>query len=48
MLVTEFDDEAGRPEEESSYDDVVGWLAYEAGERESYERGRPRVPVGVK
>lgn len=45
----ELTDEAGCPEDESSNEeDVVGWLAYEAGETESCERGSPSMgPVCV-
>jgi hypothetical protein len=48
ILVVEFPDEVGRPEDESSNEDVVGWLAYEAGETESCVRKRLRVPVGIR
>lgn len=34
-------DDAGCPEDDSSNEEDVGWLAYEAGETESCERGSP-------
>lgn len=39
----ELTDEAGCPEDESSNEEDVGWLAYEAGETESCERGSPSM-----
>lgn len=44
----ELTDDAGCPEDVSSYEEDVGWLAYEAGETESCERGSPsKGPVCV-
>lgn len=42
-LAPVFADDAGCPEDDSSNEDDVGWLAYDAGETESCERGSPNM-----